>query len=80
MDSAANSACRFSVVIPTCNRPALLSHCLDRIAPNGQNFRSDSYEVIVTDDGNQQQQVAHLVDKMISYPVTKRRCYCAPFL
>lgn len=61
MDSAANSACRFSVVIPTCNRPALLSHCLDRIAPNGQNFRSDSYEVIVTDDGNQQQQVAHLL-------------------
>lgn len=42
---------QFSVVIPTCNRPALLAVCLERLAPGAQSLAAAEYEVIVTDDG-----------------------------
>lgn len=41
---------RFSVVIPTCNRPAGLRACLARLAPGAQTLANADYEVIVTDD------------------------------
>jgi GT2 family glycosyltransferase len=41
---------KLSIVIPTCGRPALLSQCLDRLAPGRQSLAADQYEVIVTDD------------------------------
>ena len=41
-----------SVVVPTCHRNDLLARCLDRLAPQVQNFPSEQYEVIVTDDGS----------------------------
>lgn len=40
----------FSVVIPTYHRNDMLADCLDRIAPDVQQF-GEKYEVIVTDDG-----------------------------
>ena len=45
----------FSVVIPTRNRPELLARCLDRLAPGAQALPADQYEVIVTDDGDDDQ-------------------------
>ncbi|EMI56483.1 glycosyltransferase family 2 protein [Rhodopirellula sallentina] len=42
---------KFSVVIPTYNRPEELSECLKRLAPNVQSFPAEDYEVIVSDDG-----------------------------
>jgi GT2 family glycosyltransferase len=41
----------FSVVIPTYQRLDLLSACLERLKPDIQSLESQSYEVIVTDDG-----------------------------
>lgn len=41
---------RFSVVIPTCNRPGDLRACLARLAPGAQTLARADYEVIVTDD------------------------------
>jgi len=41
-----------SVVIPTCNRPDLLTLCLSALAPGTQTVTT-RYEVIVTDDGEQ---------------------------
>lgn len=43
----------FSVVIPTCDRPARLSACLARLAPGTQTLAAAAYEVIVTDDGTE---------------------------
>jgi glycosyltransferase involved in cell wall biosynthesis len=40
------------VVIPTRNRPELLSRCLDRLSPGAQSMASDRYRVIVSDDGD----------------------------
>lgn len=42
---------KFSVVIPTCERPAELADCLRRLAPGAQTLPAADYEVIVTDDG-----------------------------
>ncbi len=42
----------FSVIIPTCNRPDLLSLCLDKLAPGIQALDPATYEVIVSDDGS----------------------------
>lgn len=42
-----------SVVIPTCDRNAELSECLQRLAPGAQTLTRERYEVIVTDDGRQ---------------------------
>lgn len=41
----------FSVIIPTFQRNALLEQCLLKLAPKNQIISSNSYEVIVTDDG-----------------------------
>ena len=41
----------FSIIIPTCNRNNLLSLCLDRLAPGFQTMDASLYEVIVSDDG-----------------------------
>lgn len=41
----------FSVIVPTCHRNDHLRICLNQLLPSVQNFPSDSYEVIVTDDG-----------------------------
>jgi GT2 family glycosyltransferase len=43
---------RFSVVIPTCRRPAALALCLARLAPGVQRLAATDFEVIVTDDGD----------------------------
>ena len=43
----------FSVIIPTFHRIDLLSVCLERLSPEKQNFLSEYYEVIVTDDGRE---------------------------
>lgn len=40
-----------SVVVPTCDRHALLRRCLDRLAPGSQSLDAASYEVVVSDDG-----------------------------
>jgi GT2 family glycosyltransferase len=40
---------RFSVVVPTYERPALVARCLDALAR--QNFPREQFEVIVVDDG-----------------------------
>lgn len=42
---------KFSVVIPTCDRPATLAACLQRLAPGQQSLPAAEYEVIVSDDG-----------------------------
>lgn len=41
----------FSVVIPTCNRNDMLALCLDRLTPGVQTMDVSAYEVIVSDDG-----------------------------
>jgi GT2 family glycosyltransferase len=41
---------QISVIIPTRNRPDLLRHTLDRLAPGAQSLPADRYEVIVSDD------------------------------
>lgn len=43
----------FSVIIPTCNRNDLLSKCLSCLAPSNQTIDSSTYEVIVTDDSEE---------------------------
>jgi ubiquinone/menaquinone biosynthesis C-methylase UbiE/GT2 family glycosyltransferase len=40
-----------SIIIPTCDRPELLTKCLDLIAPGKQTLAANFYETIVTDDG-----------------------------
>ncbi len=40
-----------SVIIPTYHRNDLLALCLDKLAPTVQSLSSNSYEIIVTDDG-----------------------------
>lgn len=63
MTSASNKAPDLSVVIPTCGRPEMLRHCLDKLAPDQQGlelYRSSPSapndppccEVIVSDDGH----------------------------
>jgi len=42
----------FTVIIPTCHRNDLLSHCLDCLAPGKQTLAAENYEVIVSDDGS----------------------------
>lgn len=42
---------RFTIVIPTCNRPADLAACLEGLAPGRQTFPAADYEVVVSDDG-----------------------------
>lgn len=42
---------KYSIIIPTCDRPEELALCLDLLAPGKQSLAFDYYEVIVTDDG-----------------------------
>ena len=57
---------RFSVVIPTCGRPAALAECLDRLAPGRQELASAFYEVVVADDGAENATVREMVAR--DYP------------
>lgn len=41
----------FSIIVPTCNRNELLAQSLDCLAPEAQSLNHSLYEVIVTDDG-----------------------------
>jgi GT2 family glycosyltransferase len=41
---------RFSIVIPTCNRPDALARVLERLAPARQGLSGREYEVVVADD------------------------------
>lgn len=45
------SSLKFSIVIPTCRREDLLARCLESLQPGAQTGESETYEVIVTDDG-----------------------------
>lgn len=58
----------FSIIIPACNRPALLQQCLNRLLPGQQTFNEGDYEIIVTDDSTD-----ILVEYMVSkkYPTVK---------
>jgi GT2 family glycosyltransferase len=40
-----------TVIVPTCNRLDFLSRCLAALAPGAQTLPPEQYEVIVTDDG-----------------------------
>jgi GT2 family glycosyltransferase len=40
----------FSVVVPTCNRPEQLVHCVHGLA--SQDYPQDNYEVVIVDDGS----------------------------
>jgi len=46
---------KFSIVVPTCNRNDSLIKCLDQLAPGRQALDIDFYEVIVSDDGKENQ-------------------------
>jgi GT2 family glycosyltransferase len=41
----------FSLVVPTCDRPAALAELLERLRPERLSAPPDSYELIVSDDG-----------------------------
>jgi GT2 family glycosyltransferase len=56
---------RFSVVVPTCDRPALLAACLERLAPGAQELPAADYEVLVSDDGRHS--VAALVQRQFAW-------------
>lgn len=43
---------KWSVVIPTKDRPHELAACLRRLAPGEQTLNADHYEVVVSDDGD----------------------------
>jgi glycosyltransferase involved in cell wall biosynthesis len=45
--------CEFSVIIPTYNRPRLLTACVESVL--AQSFPAERYEVIVVDDGSRRQ-------------------------
>ena len=57
---------RFSVVIPTCRRNDSLSRCLNRLKAHRQNFPREAFEVIVSDDGPDQDNARLLVENV--YP------------
>jgi len=39
-----------SIIIPTCNRYAMLGKCVAALSPQVQGFDAGAYEIIVTDD------------------------------
>ncbi|MFP5437178.1 MAG: glycosyltransferase family 2 protein [Bacteroidia bacterium] len=41
-----------SIVVPTCNRPQMLTACLDKFSHEVQRLDSSVYEVIITDDSS----------------------------
>lgn len=46
-----------SVIIPTYNRYDLLRKCLDNLCPDFQTIDSSKYEIIVSDDSNQNEEI-----------------------
>ena len=46
---------RFSLVIPTCDRPEALALCLGKLGAAEQRVAADFFEIIVTDDGRTRQ-------------------------
>ncbi|MEK7524125.1 MAG: glycosyltransferase family 2 protein [Patescibacteria group bacterium] len=58
---------RFSIVIPTHNRIEKLKNCLSSLA--AQNFDKTLYEVLVIDDGSQDDTLAVLKDIQKDFPV-----------
>jgi len=57
-----------SVIIPTCNRNDLLSKCLDCLTLGNKEFVAAEYEIIVTDDGRDNQAKTLLLE---SYPMVR---------
>jgi len=55
---------KFSIIIPTCNRPAQLQECLRRVMAQ----EATSYEVIVTDDGGTEAPLAVQGMRMVHGP------------
>lgn len=55
-----------SVIIPTCNRNDLLGKCLELLAPGKQENFGDNYEVIVSDD-SQDNSAKNLISKNFSW-------------
>ena len=45
---------KLSIIVPTFHRNLALSKCLDRLTPEFQNFPSELFELIVTDDGKKE--------------------------
>jgi glycosyltransferase involved in cell wall biosynthesis len=63
-------AIEVSVVIPTFNRPALLSRCLQALI--NQSVTCETYEIIVVTDGPDEEtlrSVAHIKNQFLSYPL-----------
>ncbi len=48
----------FSVIIPTCKRNDLLAQCIERLKPGAQTIGPSFYEVIVSDDGPENEAAA----------------------
>ncbi len=48
------AAMRFSIIIPTCNRPQELKACLEAIGSLLEQVTDEAVEVVVTDDGRRQ--------------------------
>jgi GT2 family glycosyltransferase len=59
---------KFSVIIPTCSRNESLTKCLDCLLPETQEMGMNSYEIIVTDDGKENQAMDLIEEK---YPWVK---------
>lgn len=53
----------FSIIIPTCNRSDLLAKCLERLVPGVQTLQGVEYEIIVTDDGSEEDASAMIAAK-----------------
>jgi GT2 family glycosyltransferase len=58
----------FSIIIPTCNRNDLLALCLQRLQRGAQTLEAALYEVIVSDDGKNNEAKALVADH---YPWAK---------
>ena len=52
-----------SVIIPTCNRNDFLVKCLDCLSPGIQKMDISSYEIIVSDDGKENQAKGFIEEK-----------------
>jgi len=57
-----------SVIIPTCNRNDFLAKCLNLLAPNIQGLTLEDFEIIVTDDGKENQAKDEVEEK---FPYSK---------
>lgn len=64
---------KFSVIVPTCDRPDMLAACLRQLAPAQQTLPAESYEVLVSDDGT-----TSLTEGMIQREFPWARCTTGP--